>query len=186
MTTKIKVKGQKVVYEGRFFSVKNINFEGSNGEPGIWEAVERKTFGKIVAICAITKDDELILEKSFRIPIMSDVIELPAGLMDKKGESPKRAVKRELLEETGYRVKKVELILDGPFNAGLSNCEMQIFFAQNAEKVQEPELENGEEIEVIKVPVKKLFEFLKRKRKNCKIDIKTFSLIPFLQKKGIL
>ena len=117
---------------------------------------------------------------------MSDVIELPAGLMDKKGESPKRAVKRELLEETGYRVKKVELILDGPFNAGLSNCEMQIFFAQNAEKVQEPELENGEEIEVIKVPVKKLFEFLKRKRKNCKIDIKTFSLIPFLQKKGIL
>lgn len=182
----MKTKGQRVVFNGKFIQVRKVKFVGGHGKIGTWETVTRKTFGKIVAICAITKNKEVILEKSYRIPIKSFIIELPAGLMDKKDESPKRAIKRELLEETGYKVKKVELILDGPFNAGLSNCEMQIFFAENAEKVQEPELENGEDIEVIKVPVNKLYKFLKRKRKNCKVDIKIFALILFLQKKGIL
>lgn len=182
----MKVNGQKTVYEGKYISVKEVDFEGSQGKPGKWEAVERNTYGKIIAICAITKNGEIILEKSFRIPIMSYVIELPAGLMDVCGENPLCTAKRELLEETGYHAENMELIMDGPFNAGLSNCEMQIFFAQNAEKVREPKLENGENIEVIKVPVQQLFEFLKEKHVNCKVDIKTFALIPFLQEKGIL
>lgn len=182
----MKTKGRRIVYDGKFIEVRKVKFVGRHGKIGTWEMVKRKIFGKIVAICAITKNKEIILEKSYRIPIKSFIIELPAGLMDKKGESPKRAIKRELLEETGYNVENVELMLEGPFNAGLVADEMQIFFAQNAEKVQEPELENGEDIEVIKVPVKKLYKFLKRKHKNCKVDIKTFSLIPFLQEKGIL
>lgn len=180
----MKITGEEIVYDGKFILVKKIHFKGRDGKSNVWEMVKRKTFGKIVAICAITQNKEIILEKSFRIPINSHIIELPAGLMDKKGENPKEAIKRELLEETGYQVEKVELMLEGPFNAGLVADEIQIFFAENAEKVCEPDLENAEEIEVIKVPTKKLFDFLKKPPKNCKLDIKTFSLIPFLEERG--
>ena len=76
--------------------------------------------------------------------------------------------------------------MEGPFNAGLVADELQIFFGENAEKVSEPELENAEDIEVIKVPVENLFNFLKNPPDGCKVDIKTFNLIPFLQDKGIL
>lgn len=175
-----------MVYDGRFISVKKIHFDGRNGSKGVWEAVKRKTFGKIVAICAITKENEIILEKSFRIPINSYIIELPAGLMDKKGENSEDTIKRELLEETGFGIEKVELMLEGPFNAGLVADEMQIFFAKNARKVCEPKLENAEDIEVIKVPVKDFFSFLKYPPTECSVDIKTFSLIPFLQERGFL
>ncbi len=182
----MKITGEEIVYDGRFIGVRKIHFEGRRGKPGVWEAVKRKTFGKIVAICAITKEKEIILEKNFRVPINSYNIELPAGLMDKKGESPEETIKRELLEETGYKVEKVELLLEGPFNAGLVEDELQVFFGENAEYVCEPELEDAEDIEVIKVPVENLFYFLRHPPKGCKVDIKTFNLIPFLHEKGIL
>jgi len=182
----LKIIGEDVVYDGRFISVKKIYFEGRDGKPAAWESVQRKTFGKIVAICALTKNREVILEKSFRIPINSYVIELPAGLMDKKGELPEETIERELLEETGYRVENIELMLEGPFNAGLVADELTIFFGDNAEKVCEPQLESAEDIEVITVPTENLFHFLKNPPDGCKVDIKIFNIIPFLQEKGIL
>ncbi len=106
--------------------------------------------------------------------------------MDKKGEDPKDTIRRELLEETGHEVKDVELLVEGPFNAGMVADELQVFFGENAEKVREPELESAEDIEVILVPVERLFHFLKHPPEGCKVDIKTFNLIPFLQEKGIL
>src|ERR1700747_3566025 len=46
----------------------------------------------------------ILLVKQYRLPARQYLCELPAGRLD-PGESPLKAAKRELQEETGYRAK---------------------------------------------------------------------------------
>src|SRR3989344_5905223 len=180
----MKITGEEIVYDGKFISVKKVSFETKRGTSGIWETVKRKTFGKVVSIFALTSDREVILEKTFRVPLGTYVIELPAGLMDKKGETPKEVIKRELLEETGYSFAgEAQLILEGPFNAGLVADEMMTFFAENVEKVSEPCPEDAEDIKVIKVPLHELVDFVMNPPDGCKVDIKILGVLPILKRK---
>src|SRR6202035_2141191 len=47
----------------------------------------------------------ILLVRQFRLPAKSYLWELPAGRVD-EGETPLKAARRELVEETGYRAKK--------------------------------------------------------------------------------
>lgn len=44
-----------------------------------------------------------MLVSQFRPPLNAEILEMPAGLVD-KGETVEEAAKRELYEETGYTV----------------------------------------------------------------------------------
>ncbi len=178
---KFKILRDEVVYDGKFIRVIKRHFLDRAGHEIFWEMNERKTHGRIVAIAAITPKREIILEKCFRVPLKDYVIELPAGLMDKKGESEKEAIKRELLEETGYAVSKVELLTSGPFNTGLTNDKLAIYLGTNARKVAEPELECSEDIETILVPIHELLAFIKKsRRRGIEVDLKLTAILPFL------
>ena len=87
---------------------KNINialYETKlNGTRISQEIVEQ---GNVVAVLAIDDDDEVILVNEFRYPV-GYVLEIPAGNID-KGETPLKCAKRELLEETGYKAKKLNI-----------------------------------------------------------------------------
>lgn len=58
-----------------------------------------------VSIIATTDDDEILLIKEFRYPMNTWCVAFPAGLID-PGESIADSVERELVEETGYAVKR--------------------------------------------------------------------------------
>ena len=51
-------------------------------------------------IKTLGKPDEMLIVRQFRPPLMKDLLELPAGLVD-AGESCSQAALRELKEETG-------------------------------------------------------------------------------------
>ena len=176
--TNLEILEEELVYDGKFITVTNRHFRNNaTGGEGIWECVKRKTFGRIVGIAAITADDRLILTKNYRIPLRSWVIELCAGIMDKQGEEEESLAMRELTEETGYKVSSVIRLFSGPINSGLVEDNMVIYLGLNAVKVTEPELETGEDIEVVTVPLIEAHDFLSNPPAGVMVDMKIFSVI---------
>ncbi len=180
----MKISKQKIVYKGKYLEVLSKEYFTKNGEKGIWECIKKPN---AVFIFPLTKNKEVILEKIYRIPINSFSIELPAGLLDKKGEKPEKAAKRELIEETGYLAKKLIPILKFAIDPAFVTNEGILFFAPEVELKSNPTTkEDVEEIEVIKVPLKNLREFLIKQSKKITIDPKILGFIPLLKAKKLL
>src|SRR5215471_10107771 len=59
---------------------------------------------------AVDGGDQILLVRQYRLPARQYLWELPAGRLD-EGETPLRAAKRELAEETGITAKKFERLL---------------------------------------------------------------------------
>ena len=92
--------------------------------------------------------------------------EFLGGLIDPGDPSPDMAAQRELLEETGYRTSRlVQLGECYPQPAVLSN-RCFFFLSENAEKIQEPQMDEGEDIEIIKVPLKDIPVMIEKKEIN--------------------
>ncbi len=153
------------------------------GREYIWEfttgAVEREG----VVVAPITIEGELIFEKIFRVPIGETILEFPAGIQN-AGEEPAETARRELLEETGYTVATMELLLSGPIDAGTITDNRMLFLATGAKKIKEPHNESTEEIVVMRVPLKDLWEFLAQP--PLRVDFKIFAALPFLMKRGLM
>jgi ADP-ribose pyrophosphatase len=91
---------------------------------GRWEYAERMNPGGGVIIIAVTPEDRILFVEQWREAVRSKTIEMPAGLvgdLDDASESVVAAAARELIEETGYRASRVELLMAGPSSAGMSN-----------------------------------------------------------------
>ena len=95
-----------------------------------------------VCIIAVTENHELLLVRQFRHAVGTFTLELPAGHVE-KDETPVQAARKELLEETGYVADTFELIADlSPSPARFTN-RMRCYFAANARRAPEAELEAG-------------------------------------------
>lgn len=169
------------LWRGKFIRVSLRPFTNRiTGKTGHWEMVIRESKGRIVGILPLTPEGEVILVKIFRVPLNQYVIECSAGLPDKPGETEDELARRELLEETGYACETLIPILSGPINGGLTNDQMVFFLGTGATKVAEPAHENAEDIEVLKIPVATLPEYLKNPPDGALVDFKIWSLIPFI------
>ena len=138
---------------------KNINitlYETKlNGTRISQEIVEQ---GNVVAILAID-DDEVILVNEFRYPV-GYVLEIPAGTVD-KGETPLKCAKRELLEETGYKAKRIEHLIRFFPKLGYNTQIIDCYVATELVKISEPNLDENELITVKKIKFKKLLNMIK-------------------------
>ena len=112
-------------------------------------------------VIALTEKNEVVLIKQYRHGVKEVMWEIPGGVVD-DGEDPMEGVKRELLEETGYTAKEfIQLGCLYP-NPAIQTNSMYYFLALGAEKVNEQELDDGEDIEVHLVSLDELIEMTKR------------------------
>ena len=91
--------GETVRYEGRMVKMSTMHWQGPDGERFDRDCI---THPGAVAVVPMLDDGGVVLVRQFRTPLFADTLELPAGIMDKPGESAIDAAARELMEETGY------------------------------------------------------------------------------------
>ena len=96
-----------------------------------------------VNVIAITKDGQFVMERQYRHALGKTCYELPCGVME-QGEEPLEAVKRELMEETGYGGGEWSLLDTLSANPASTNNRTYCFLARGVKKLGEPHLDAGE------------------------------------------
>lgn len=108
--------GARVVWQGKYQRL--LVHEG-------WEYCERchGGDGMAVIVVAVTPADEVLFVEQYRVPLQVRTIEMPAGLVgdDHDDDSLEAAAVRELIEETGWKPGRVDVLLTGPTSSGMSN-----------------------------------------------------------------
>lgn len=79
---------------------------------------------------AIDDDEKVLLVRQYRLPARRYLWELPAGRID-PGETPLKAARRELVEETGFRARKWSKLSRFYPSPGFVEEAMTIFLARN-------------------------------------------------------
>ena len=92
------------------------------------------------------KDPWVVMERQYRHAANQYLWELPAGKID-AGEEPLAAAKRELIEETGYRAKKWQPLVEYFASPGFLGEAMKVFLAEEL-KAGDAQPEEDEEIEL--------------------------------------
>ncbi len=93
-----KTVSQDVRFSGHIINLRVDDVTLPNRKPATREVVEHPGG---VCVAALTDQQELLFVRQFRYPYGEVLLELPAGKLDRGGEDPLEAGKRELREETG-------------------------------------------------------------------------------------
>lgn len=163
--------------EGRWLSLR---------KRGRWEYAERNNPGGAVIILAVTPDDNVLFVEQYRVSILQNTIEMPAGLVgdlaDQADESALLAAQRELEEETGYRCEHVEFVHRGPSSSGMSTEMITFVRAWQLQKVGPGGGDETENIVVHEVPRTEAGAWLfARAAEGYSIDPKLFAGLWFIE-----
>ena len=151
---------------------------------GTWEFVKRNKAFAVVAIAALTDDNEVVLiEQERKVLGGRRVVEMPAGLVGDQdaGDTIIDAARRELIEECGYDAKEIEVMGCGPSSAGLTDELITTVRARGLSKAGAGGGVDGEDIETILVPLNEVRRYLaKREAAGDLVDPKVYAGLFFL------
>lgn len=165
----------RVVYDRDYSKIIIRRYRDKAGGEREWGMVHINSRGRSGLVAAVTEDGALVLERVWRIPLRTWVIELPGGLCDKGDETTDVVALRELLEETGYEATdpiRVASFADAP---GMTDQTSDLYLATHARKVAEPELEPSEIIETLRIPLEGIEKALQDM--ECLVDPKVYAAI---------
>lgn len=129
----------------------------------------------------VMEDDQLVLVRQFRYPIGRELLEIPAGKLE-RGEDPYPAALRELREETGGLTDRLEYLGDYYGSAGFCDEKLTLYFAKLS-KIGENDPDEDEflTVERYSLPV---FEAMIARGEI--VDGKTLSAYTLAKAKGLL
>ncbi|MGZ5220776.1 MAG: NUDIX hydrolase [Chitinophagaceae bacterium] len=117
-----------------------------------------------VTAVAITEDGKIVLERQYRHALGETCIEIPGGCVDDTDSSLEEAIKRELLEETGYVFSSYEYLGKISANPSTNSNLMHMFLATGGKKIASQDLDHNEEIEIDLVSIDELKQMLRENK----------------------
>jgi ADP-ribose pyrophosphatase len=162
-----KTTTSKLLHRGRNFSFKTDEVQFPNGKTTTRDIVDHPG---AVAIVPILEDGRILLVKQYRYSTGKELLEIPAGTLE-KGEAPDTCARRELREETGYTAGSMKKVLAMYMAPGYSNEVIHLYFATGL-KAGESKTEEDEDIIIEAYGPDELLEMME---KNTIEDAKTIA-----------
>lgn len=126
-------KGIRTIHEGKFITRYDVDYLTEEGNEKTYEMVSRrknmrtlealqnKTPDSVILILTDESGERILVNREYRMAMAQWIYNFPAGLID-PGESPEESARRELWEETGLTLVRIDDTLDNSYCAiGLSN-----------------------------------------------------------------
>lgn len=160
----MKICDKKLLGEGNWLALYELEYEDRNGIKRTWECASRKKCsGAVMIIARLIPSGKLILIRQYRPPAGKIMVEFPAGLMDGE-EAPEVTAFRELREETGYIGTVTSIIPQGYSSPGMSGetvyiAKMDVVEAD--QKELKTDFDEAEDIETVLVSPTELPDFIR-------------------------
>jgi len=147
----------QVMYENPWIQVRHEEVQRPNGSTGIYGLVQFKN--QAIGVVALDDEGNIYLVKQSRYALDDWSIEIPEG-GGPRNVDPLESAKRELQEETGLFARHWELILTMHLSNSVTNELAHVFLATGLMQ-GEQDLDDTEDIEVMKVPLTRAIEWVK-------------------------
>jgi ADP-ribose pyrophosphatase len=115
----------EIVYPGRAFTIRRDTLRLPDGHETRFDIVEHP--GSVV-ILPVDDQGNLLFVRQYRHAAGLDLLELPAGTLD-KGEAPNACASREVREETGMAAEKMEHLGGFYLAPGYATEYMHVYLA---------------------------------------------------------
>ena len=111
---------------------------------------------EVVLIFAVTAAEDVVLVRQYKHGASSILLEFPGGTFLPHEETSEKAAARELIEETGYAGGQFEFLGTAWDDPTRQDNRVHMFLVRDAQRIQEQDLDENEDIEVVLVPLRKL------------------------------
>jgi 8-oxo-dGTP pyrophosphatase MutT (NUDIX family) len=139
------VQASKDIYVGKVMALRADDVVMPGGGVAVREIVEHPG---AVAIAALDADDRLMMIHQYRHAVRRRLWELPAGLLDVRGEDPLITAQRELTEETGLTAGEWSTLIDLLPSPGFTEESVRVYLARGLTDVGRPAVEGDEEADL--------------------------------------
>lgn len=157
-----KTLSSEYVYKDNWLTARKDKCETPSGK--IIEPYYVLEYSDWATALPITADGKVIMVRQFRQALGETCIEIPGGCIDDTDASIEDAIRRELLEETGYAFETVHYLGRTSANPSTNANLMHMFVATGGKKVQEQHLDENEEIEILEYTWEEFTQLVEEKR----------------------
>ena len=131
----VDIKSKKTVFKGRYKIDEYMFGYDRVAKKGRLEDVQRLVFERGDSAAALIHDverDVIVLAEQFRIATFDKgpgyIVEAMAGSVE-ENEDPEDCIRREMMEEVGYRADKLFLVANGYVSPGSSSERIFLYYA---------------------------------------------------------
>jgi len=154
-----KAVSSRIAFKGKTFDVRVDDVVFPNGRKAVREVCDRVN---AVAVLPMDNEGNVYLVRQYRYAFDTEMLEVPAGKMDKvDGETPLECAIRELKEETGFTAGKLEPIGELWPSPGFVTEILYLFIATDLTE-GETDFDDDEFLNLVKLPMEEVKQMIVR------------------------